>query len=71
MPIDSDQHIDNERNRINVDDDAQVDEWATRFDVTSDQIKVAVGIVGDHADDVEMHLKGSRSSSNADRQADS
>jgi hypothetical protein len=41
--------------------------WATRFDVSPDQIREAVERVGDLASDVELHLKGSRSSTNDDR----
>jgi len=33
-------------------------------------MREAVAAVGDHPDDVEMHLKGSRSSTNSERVAD-
>ena len=56
--------------RIDLDDEAQLREWSKRFDATPEQIREAVGAVGTHPDDVEMHLKGSRSSSNSDRVAD-
>ena len=46
--------------RIDIHDDAQLHEWAKKFDVTPDQIREAVQAVGDAAADVEMHLKGSR-----------
>ena len=42
--------------------------WAKKFDVSAQQIKDAVAVVGDHADAVEMHLKGSRASSDARRE---
>jgi hypothetical protein len=58
-----------DRDRVNVREDYEVREWAKKFDVTPDQIKEAVQAVGDRADKVEMHLKGSRSSTNADREA--
>ncbi|MDM0044512.1 DUF3606 domain-containing protein [Variovorax dokdonensis] len=50
--------------RIDVHSDAALDQWAKRFDVSSDQVKDAVAKVGDLATDVELHLKGSRSTSN-------
>jgi hypothetical protein len=55
--------------RIDIDDEAQLHEWAERFDATPEQIREAVAAVGSHPDEVEMHLKGSRSSSNSDRVA--
>ena len=56
--------------RIDVGDPAQLRAWAKRLDATPEQIKEAVQAVGDHADDVEMHLKGSRSSTNSERVSD-
>ena len=57
-------------NRIDLGDEASLREWARRFDATPEQLREAVGAVGDHPDDVEMHLKGSRSSTNSERVAD-
>ena len=56
--------------RIDLADDAGLHEWARKFDATPAQLREAVAAVGDHPDDVEMHLKGSRSSSNSERVAD-
>ena len=56
--------------RIDLNDDTALREWARKFDATPEQLREAVGAVGDHPDDVEMHLKGSRSSSNSERVAD-
>ena len=53
--------------RIDLQDESALHEWAAKLDTTLDQLKEAVGAVGDLAGDVEMHLKGSRSSSNSDR----
>jgi hypothetical protein len=53
--------------RINIGDEAALRRWAERLDATPEQLKEAVAAVGDHPDDVEMHLKGSRSSSNSER----
>ena len=41
--------------------------WAAKLDVTASQINDALDAVGTRAADVEMHLKGSRSTTNADR----
>jgi hypothetical protein len=43
--------------------------WAEEFDATPEQIEEAIGAVGPHKADVELHLKGSRSTSNSDRVA--
>ena len=40
---------------------------AERLDVSPDQIRDAVEKVGDRSSDVELHLKGSRSTTNDDR----
>ncbi|MDP9109312.1 MAG: DUF3606 domain-containing protein [Pseudomonadota bacterium] len=40
---------------------------ATKFDATPEQLKEAIAAVGHLVSDVEMHLKGSRSSSNSER----
>ena len=48
-------------------DEAALREWSKKFDATPEELREAVGAVGDHADDVEMHLKGSRSSTNSER----
>ena len=53
--------------RIDLRDEAALREWSKKLDATPEQLREAVGAVGDHADDVEMHLKGSRSSSNSER----
>jgi len=53
--------------RIDVNDPVASEEWARKLDVTAAQLREAVAAVGDKAADVEMHLKGSRSTTNADR----
>ncbi|MEO5732785.1 MAG: DUF3606 domain-containing protein [Rubrivivax sp.] len=45
----------------------QIAEWATEFDVTESQVRDAIEAVGTSPGDIEMHLKGSRSSSNSDK----
>ena len=53
--------------RIDINDKAASAAWAKKLDTTEDQLHEAVAKVGDKAADVEMHLKGSRSSTNSDR----
>jgi hypothetical protein len=56
-----------EPDRIDLQDEQALARWAKKLDATPEQLREAVGAVGDKAADVEMHLKGSRSSSNEDR----
>jgi hypothetical protein len=56
-----------EPDRIDLADQAACADWARRLDATEEQLREAVSAVGDKAADVEMHLKGSRSSTNSDR----
>lgn len=58
-----------DRERINVNQEYELRDWAKKFNASPDQIREAVKAVGDRADEVEMHLKGSNSSSNASREA--
>lgn len=53
--------------RIRMDDEADMAQWAKKLDSTEEQLKEAVAAVGDKAADVEMHLKGTRSTTNAER----
>ena len=55
--------------RIDVDRDDQLQAWSKKLDATPEQIREAVQAVGDQAPDVEMHLKGSRATTNADQEA--
>lgn len=53
--------------RIDINDQQSVATWARKLDATEEQLREAVQAVGDRAADVEMHLKGARSTTNADR----
>ena len=53
--------------RIDLQDAEAVARWAKKLDATPEQLREAVQAVGDRAADVEMHLKGARSTTNADR----
>lgn len=58
-----------DRERIDVNEDYELRSWAKKFDTTPEQIKAAVQAVGDRAADVEMHLKGTHATTNADQEA--
>jgi hypothetical protein len=53
--------------RIDLGDEQEVARWAKKLDATPEQLREAVQAVGDRAADVEMHLKGARSTTNSDR----
>jgi hypothetical protein len=59
-----------DRTRINIRQEYELRDWARKFNATPDQIKDAVGRVGDLATDVEMDLNGSRSTTNAEAAAE-
>lgn len=54
---------------IDVDNPPELQRWAEKFDASPEQVREAVRAVGNHPEDVEMHLKGSRSTTNSDRVA--
>lgn len=56
-----------EPDRIDVNDPVACAAWVKKLDSTEEQLRDAVAAVGDKAADVEMHLKGSHSTTNADR----
>jgi hypothetical protein len=53
--------------RIDIHRADSLQRWVRELNTTEDQIRDAVAQVGDKAADVEMHLKGSRSTTNDDR----
>ena len=48
-----------DRARISLSEDYEVRHWAQKFRVSEDELRAAVGRVGNQADDVERDLKGS------------
>lgn len=56
-----------EPDRIELKDPFAARIWAEKLNVSPEQLREAIDAVGDKASDVEMHLKGSRSTTNADR----
>jgi len=45
-----------DRSRIDVNQDYELNDWAEKFGVTKEQLKLAVAAVGDQADKVAMYL---------------
>jgi Protein of unknown function (DUF3606) len=56
-----------EPDRIDINDPSACEHWAKKLDTTKMQLQDAVAAVGSMATDVEMHLKGTRSTTNDDR----
>ena len=46
-----------DRDRINVHEDYELQDWSKKFGVSPDELKAAVKAVGTSAKDVEDHLK--------------
>jgi hypothetical protein len=46
-----------DRDRINVNEDYELQHWSKKFGVSSDELKKAVKTVGTSAEAVEKHLK--------------
>ena len=53
--------------RIDLNDQAACERWVKKLNVTHQQMREAVQAVGDDPSNVEMHLKGVRSTSNDER----
>lgn len=51
-----------DRQRINVTEDYELEDWSKKFGVSKDQLKEAVEAVGDRAEKVEKYLKGNERS---------
>ncbi len=47
-----------DRQRISLSEDYEVRDWSEKFGVSEDQLRAAVGKVGDRAEDVERELRG-------------
>jgi len=46
-----------DRDRINLSEDYELEDWSKKFGVTKEQLKSAVKAVGSSAEAVEKHLK--------------
>lgn len=51
-----------DRQRINVTEDYELQDWSQKFGVSKDRLKEAVAAVGDRAEKVEKYLKGNERS---------
>lgn len=47
-----------DRSRINVNEDYEVQDWKNKFKVSADRLREAVNAVGDRAEAVEEYLNG-------------
>jgi hypothetical protein len=56
-----------DRDRINVNQDHELRNWAQTLGVSVDQVKKAVQAVGDRADRVREHLRGGAGGRTSDR----
>lgn len=52
---------------LNAKASSEVSDLARKLDATAEQVKEANRAVGPNASDIELHLKGSRSTTNAER----
>jgi hypothetical protein len=57
----------NQADRIDLNDKAKCEQWVRKLNITHEQLREAVGAVGDNASDVEMHLRGSRATTNDEK----
>lgn len=53
--------------KIDAKSAADVAQLARKLDATVEQVEEAIRAVGPNASDIELHLKGSRSTTNAER----
>ena len=60
MPDDKTQPGGQDRARININEDYEVQDWSKKFGVSPDTLKADVTAFGKHAATVEQHLKGQR-----------
>ena len=58
MSDDKNQSGGQDRLRINLSEDYEVRDWSQKYGVSEDQLRAAVGKVGNMAADVERELKG-------------
>jgi hypothetical protein len=62
MPDNTQKSGGQDRQRINVNQDYELQDWSKKFGVTKERLKEAVQAVGDNAEKVEKYLKGSERS---------
>lgn len=57
MADDKQQSGGQDRTRINVHEDYELRDWSARFNVSPDDLKAAVAVVGTQASEVERYLR--------------
>lgn len=67
MPDNKDRSGGQDRKRIDVDQDYELQDWSKKFGVTKEQLKEAVRAVGNSADKVKEHLRSSGGKSSGDK----
>jgi uncharacterized protein DUF3606 len=60
MPDDKSKPGGQDRKRINVNEDYELGDWAQKFGVSKDELKIAVKAVGDQASAVAKYLKDTK-----------
>jgi uncharacterized protein DUF3606 len=70
MPDNTQKSGGQDRKRININQDYELQDWSDKFGVTKERLKEAVEAVGDSAKQVEKYLKGGEhsGSSSSERQ---
>ena len=58
MPDNTQKSGGQDRKRINVNQDYELQDWSKKFGVTKERLKEAVQAVGDNAEKVQKYLKG-------------
>jgi len=53
--------------RLDPRDEADLQAWAQRLDASPEELREAAAAVGDRIADIELHLKGTRASTNSER----
>ncbi|MDM0003039.1 DUF3606 domain-containing protein [Variovorax sp. J22P240] len=67
MPNDPSAPNSSDPERIDLRSEGSIAEWTRKLDVTEAQLTEAIASVGDRPTDVELHLKGSRSTTNEEQ----
>jgi hypothetical protein len=60
MSDDKTKAVGQDRDRINVNEDYEVNDWSKKFGVTKERLKEAVAAVGDRVSRVESYLQSRR-----------
>ncbi len=56
-----------QKDRIDLTDKAACESWVRKLNITHEQLREAVGAVGADPAEVEMHLKGSKATTNQEK----